>query len=175
MYGEILATQTAHHLREHIEAYLEEVETYYNDNIRLAVPKAINLSSVVGGLFTEFDSILPQYSIDVLGKTVVPEGVSLFTWEYQGQINGMVHANSDQTVTKMCSRHATAVEMFIRNHELLHQFPRDEFKTIGFGFTTIEFSGAEDLGEVEGVPLWMAGFSINISWFTSEDGPFQHA
>jgi len=179
MYHEALAALTAVHLRTHIEAYLTDENAKHSDKTKLVVPKSIDAASVVGGMFIEFDNILPQYGIDVFEKVFIPDNSGdLFTYLYTGQINGLVHASTREAVDKLCKRHGASVERFIREHLTLHEFqgPRlnDEFLVTEFSFTSIQWSGAEDLGEVEGAHTWMAGFSADCAWVTSENGPGQH-
>lgn len=175
MYQEQLAEITGTHLRSHIKAYLLDVGGDFSDGVPLLVPKRIEPASVVGGMISEFDSILPMYGIDVLGKTASQDDTALWSYEYAGQINGLVSSGSREAVDKLIKRHEAAVEMFIRDHRLMHQENNDRFSIIEFAFAGSDFSGAEDLGEHEGSQVWLAGFSINVSWFTSESGPDQHA
>lgn len=177
MFHEQLAKITADHLRSHIKAYLGEVSAGFtgSESTTLIVPKKIDPASVVGGMITEYDKILPQYGIDVLGKTISQDDVALFAYEYAGQINGLVHSGSREAVDRLVKRHATAVELFIRRHQYLHQPVNTGFKFLEMVFAGIDFSGAEDLGEHNNRTVWLAGFSINVSWFTSEDGPIDHA
>lgn len=175
MYGEDLGRYTADHLRTHIKDYLNQVQLRYGGDqvVTLVVPKSIEFTSVVGGTISEFDKILPQYGIDVLGKSPSQDDTSLWSYEYAGQINGVVHAGSREAAHYLMSRHATAVEHFIKEHSILHDFNNPNFKIIEFVFAGTDFSGAEDISEDQS--LWLAGFSINCSWFVSEDGPGQHA
>lgn len=180
MYFEQLARYTSDHLRTHIEAYLNLVNNASSEKIKLVVPKSIEPTSVVGGMFTEFNNILPQYGIDILDKVFIPDtSGDLFTYLYTGQINGLVHASTDDSVDKIAKRHAAAVEGFILDHLNLHenyQAPiHGTFTMMEFNFAETQFSGAEDLGEVEGSHTWMEGFSIDCSWLISEDGPRNHA
>lgn len=175
MFGERIAQETANHLRSHISAYLAEVNDQFTAEVTLVVPKSIEVASVVGGMFTEYDSILPQYGIDVLNKVFLPEGLNLFTYQYEGQINGLVHGNSQAAVDHAIKRHAAAVELFLKRHEVLHELNTDNFSIVGMYFQTVQFSGAEDLGEVEGTQTWVAAFSLDLVWVTSENGPGQHA
>lgn len=175
MYDEFISKYTADHLRTHINAYLSTVNNSLPTQIKLATPKSIESASVVGGLFTTFDEILPQYGIDIMGKTFIPEGRDLYTFEYLGQINGLVHAGSQQEVDKQVKRHSAAVELFVRNHQFLHQYVETNyFQLLEFTFLTVEWSGGEELPEVDGRSQWMAGFSMNVAWLLSEEGPGQH-
>ena len=173
MYHEEVAKWAADHLRTHIRPYLDEVNARFDDGTTLTTPKGIEVASEVGGTFTMFDEILPQYGIDILSK-VFSDGVDLYPYLYSGQINGMVNGQSRQAVDKMITRHSSAVELFIRRHEVAHEFSTDDFRILEIGFDGVQFSGAEDLGEVDGRELWIAGFSIDFSLLTSEDGPGQH-
>lgn len=175
MYQEQIAQYTADHLRTHIGDYLADIFAEFTgqETIELVLPKRIERASVVGGLWTEFDSILPQYGVDILTKSPSSDDASLWTYEYPGQINGMVMASSRDVVDKLCDRHERAVEFFIRQHQFLHNYETENFRMIELVFGTVDFSGAEDVSS-EGVARWLAGFSINASWFVSEEGPQQH-
>lgn len=175
MFEEQIGKWTADHLRTHIEDYLAEVNASASTPITLVVPKAIEVASVVGGLFTEYDNILPQYGIDILGKSFAGMSENLFIYQYDGQINAMVHAGSREAVDMLVKRHAAAIELFIRRHEVVHLYQTNDFSMLDMSFSAKDFSGAEELSEVAGRPLWVAGISINLTWLTSEDGPSQHA
>lgn len=180
MYHEDLARLTADHLRAHIGAYLTAENARHTEKVKLIVPKSIEPASVVGGMFTEFNNILPQYGIDVLDKVFMPDNSGdLFTYLYSGQINGLVHGSTQDSVDKLIKRHSAGVEFFIRNHLTLHESSQTplsaNFALLEFSYLQTQFSGAEDLGEVEGSHTWMAAFSIDCAWLTSEDGPGLHA
>lgn len=175
MYQEDIARQTATHLRSHIKDYLDAISLEYTGDLAvpLIVPKRIDIASSVGGMINEFDQILPQYGIDVLGKSLSPDDASLWDYEYLGQINGLVHAGSREAVDLIIDRHARAVEVFIRQHRLLHKFQNNNFSIVEFVFAGVDFSGAEQISD-ETRTTWLAGFSMNCSWFTSEDSPDDH-
>lgn len=175
MYHEDIARVTANHLRQHISAYLSAISSEYtgDQSVPLIVPKRIDIASVVGGMISEFDQILPQYGIDVLGKTISQDDSALWSYEYPGQINGLVHGGSREAVDYLIARHARAIETFIREHRLLHSFENNNFSILEFSFAGMSFSGAEEISE-EGVSKWLAGVSIDVSWFTSESGPDDH-
>jgi len=178
MYHEQIAKYTADHLRSHIKVYLDEISARYTgkDIIPLVVPKTISATSVVGGMWTQFDQILPQYGIDIFGRQFSQSSENLFLYEYVGQINGMVHASSEDTVDKTIKRHGEAVERFIKEHQLLHQAePNGLFRVIEFGHADTDFSGAEQIQGEENKFVWVAGFSINVAWLISEAAPYQHA
>jgi len=176
MYHEQIAKLTADHLRTHIAAYLAEIEAEYlgTDKVTLVVPKSIDPASVVGGMMTEFDQILPQYGVDVLNKNLGAEIEGLFTYDYAGQINGIVSSTSRDSVDKLCSRHARAVEKFIKEHLFNLHSTDPNFTMIGIGFMGLDCSGAENLGTVNDREIWIAAFSINLIWATSEDTAMQH-
>ena len=177
MYGENVARYTADHLRTHIKDYLDEIAAEYasTNPVTLIVPKSIDVSSVVGGLIDSYDEILPQYGIDTLGKIPSQDDSALWSYEYPGQINGLIHGGSQEAVDLGIKRHERAIEQFIREHRLLHNYvdPAGDFSILEFVFATVDFSGAEDLTTNER-SIWTAGFSVNCSWFTSESGPGQH-
>jgi hypothetical protein len=177
MYQEDIARETTRHLREHIKDYLDDIWAQYTGELTvpLVVPKRIDISSSVGGMINEFDQILPQYGIDILGKAFSPTDESLWSYEYPGQINGLVHGGSRESVDLLIGRHARAVEFFIRQHKLLHEFKTNNFSLLELAFAGVDFSGAEEMVDSEsGGTTWLAGFSINASWFLSEDGPDDH-
>lgn len=176
MYHENLKKLTADHLRTHIKAYLTEVDAQYTGSakINLVLPKSIDASSVVGGIVSEFQNTLPQYGIDISDKLMGQDTSGLWTYQYVGQINGLVNAGSQPSVDKLVDRHAQAVEMFIRRHMYLHKEKNAYFSIFEFDFEGISWSGAENVGGPDG-DVWLAGFSANVSWYTSEDGPDDHA
>lgn len=177
MFQEDLAKYTADHLRTHIEAYLEAVNARFTGakKISLIVPKTIEVASVVGGTISEFQKLLPMYGIDVLNISEAQDSAALYTHEYDGQINGLISSSSRDIADGLIKRHANAVERYVRDHLFLHELKNDYFTVVNFQAGNLEFSGAEDLGEVEGKQIWLAAFSLNVVWFTSEDGPIQHA
>ena len=172
MYQEDLARYTSDHLRSHIKPYLDEVWSEYTapDSVPLIVPKRIDFSSQVGGMITEYDKILPQYGIDILGKDQAPSDDSLWSYIYSGQINGLVSGGSREAVDYLVARHSRAVEAFIRRHWHLHQHENANFRILEFLFSGFDFSGAEDVSTSDR-DIWVAGFSHNVVWLTSEDGP----
>lgn len=176
MFQEQLARLTANHLREHIKDYLDDIssEATADLSVPLLVPKRIDVSSVVGGLISEFAQILPQYGIDITAKHQSTDDSALWSYEYVGQINGLVHGGSREAVDLLISRHARAVEFFIKKHQFLHGYSDDNFKILEFLYVDTDFSGAEDISDSENT-LWLAGFSMNVLWFTSEFGPSDHA
>lgn len=179
MFQEDLAKITADHLRTHIAGYLATVAARYDDSVTLVNPKEIVVASAVGGLIQEFDSILPKYAVDVFGKTYAATGEDLNSWEYSGQVSGLISANSQDTADRIIKRHSAAVETFILNHEGLHQAVdsswNDDFIILSFGFSGLDLSGAEYAGDVNGREIWIAGFSFDCLWMTGEIEGRQHA
>lgn len=175
MFQEDIADWTATHLRTHIEAYLDEVNGRFSIPATLVLPKSIESTSVVGGLISSYNEILPQYGIDCADKEFSEAIGDLYTYQYTGQINGMLHGTSRQAVDTAIKRHGAAVELFIKRHQFLHEYVTDDFSFLELAMGTVSFSGAEDLGVVDGRQLWLAAFSIDVAWFTSEAGPGQHA
>lgn len=176
MFQEDIAQLTADHLRIHIRDNLEYIESRFpNDPIKLVFPKSIECASVVGGLFKDFDRILPAYAIDVWGKAEAITIDNLNTYEYMGQVSGLIAANNRTACDKLVKRHAAAVELFIRTHEFLHEMNNDYFRIIGFLSVDAEFSGAEQIAETKSGQVWIAGFSFDCVWTTSEAAVTQHA
>jgi hypothetical protein len=179
MYQEDLARITADHLRTHIAAYLAVVAARYDDAVPLVNPKGIIVASAVGGLIQEFDSILPKYAVDVFGKTFATTGEDLNSWEYSGQISGLISASSQESADRLVKRHSAAVEAFMLDHESLHQAVgspwNDDFIILSFGFTGVDLSGAEYAGDVNDREIWVAGFSFDCLWMTGEIESRQHA
>lgn len=176
MFQEQIASLTADHLRTHISDNLEFIGSLFpvDDQVKLVLPKSISVASAVGGMFKDFDRILPAYSIDIWGKAEAITIDNLNTYDYAGQISGMISANSRDAADKLVKRHAAAVELFFRTHERLHEMNTSEFRIIFFGFSNTEFSGAEYLSELNGREVWIAGFSFDCIWTTSEASVMQH-
>lgn len=175
MFQEDLARTTADHLRGHIADYLAWVtDRFPDDQVKLVVPKSIEVASAVGGLWQEFDRILPMYGIDIWGKTFSVTVDNLNTWEYVGQISGLLSSNSRTGTDKLVRRHAAAVERFFQQHARMHESYTDDFKLLSLVFIDTEFSGAEYLGELNNREYWIGGFSFDCIWTTSEDPETQH-
>jgi hypothetical protein len=173
MFHEQIAKYTADHLRSHIEGYLVRINEQFTTPATLVVPKSIEPASVVGGMFTAFNEILPQYGIDIVGKNFDESIGDLNTFIYNGQINGMVNANSRAGVDTLALRHAAAVELFIKEHQFMHLYKTDDFSLLEVAFAGLDFSGAEEIN-TDDAQLWVAGFSIDLAWWTSEDAAMQH-
>lgn len=171
MYQEEIASTTADHLRTHIKDYLNAVSAKHSDKLSLVVPRSIDSASIVGGMISELPTKLPAYAIDCLNKSFAGTDENLFIYQYQGQINGMVAAASQDHVDKLTKRHSAAVEWFIREHLGLHALSGDGFTLLEFDYVETDFSGAELVDESADRELWLGAFSINVFWFTSEDGP----
>lgn len=179
MFQEDLAKITADHLRTHVAGYLASVAARYSDVVPLVNPTEIIVASAVGGMIQEFDQILPKYAVDVFGKQFAESGEDLFTWQYSGQISGLISANSQDSADKLVKRHAASVEAFIMDHLHLHQTSSspwvDNFYIVSFGFSNSDYSGAEFAGTVNDREIWIAGFSYDCIWLVSEHDSTQHA
>lgn len=176
MFQEDLAAYTADHLREHIRTYIEAVNDRYTAIDREVVRSKIYIetASLAGGVMSVDLEKLPAYAIDCLDKQAIDVSEDLYTYQYNGHIAGVVIATSQNSADHLVKRHESAVELFVRQHELLHQRSSDYFKILRFFFIGSAFSGAELEGETKRTQNWIAGFRVDVGWITSEDGPVQH-
>lgn len=180
MYHEEIGYITGEHLRSHIKEYLQELEARYGDGVKLALPKAIESTKPVGGVFNTSLAQMPAYAIEVGGKTLsAVSNNGLWEYAYDGYITGIVTGNSEDAVNKLVNRHEQAVEMFIKRHAFLHnigaQVAGNEFTIVELGFRDADFSGGEMVREkAGGREAWIAGFRNTLVWVVSEDGPGQH-
>jgi len=173
MFQEKIAKITADHLRTHIAAYLDEVNSQFEDNdiVKLVVPKKIEVAGQVGGVVNELPENLPHYAVDCLTKSFGGVREDLWTYSYDGHFAGMVSATNQSAVDKLTKRHAAAIEKFVRQHFHLHAYTDDDFTLLQMVFLASDFSGAEPVGEVNGRELWLGAFRLDVTWGTSEDGP----
>jgi hypothetical protein len=169
-----LSIITRDHLRQHIEGYIDEVNGWYDTPITNVLPKRIELASMAGGVFAAPEDQLPYYGVDCITKALAQRPENLYCYEYNGHIAGLVSAGSRDGVDDLVKAHAAAVELFVRNHTLLHQSAEDQFTILEFGFLAATFSGAEPRFIEDNRELWIAGFEVTTFWQTSEDGPGQH-
>ena len=174
MFQKQLATITRDDLRLHIEGYIGEVNDWYDTPISNVLPKRIELASMAGGVFAAPEDQLPYYGVDCITKQIAQRPDNLFCYEYNGHIAGLVSAGSRDGVDDLVKLHSAAVELFVRNHALLHQFVNPNFSILEFGFLANTFSGAEPRFIEDNRELWIAGFEVTTFWHTSEDGPRQH-
>ena len=176
MFQEDIAQLTADHLRTHIRGYLDTVNASYapTKKITLVMPKDIIVASQIGGLIVEANEVLPQYGIDILGKQIGGTFEDLILYSYNGQINGLVNSTSQQGADTLVKRHARAVEHFVRDHKFLHFENNDNFRIMEVQWLGMEVSGAEPIGLGPDRELWVAGFSHDVVWVTSEDDMAQH-
>jgi len=176
MFQEDLAAYTADHLREHIEAYVEAINNRFpaTDREVVRTPVLIETSSLAGGVMAVELEKLPAYAVDCLDKQFIDVSENLYTYQYTGHIAGVVIANSQKSADHLVKRHESAVEKFIREHELLHKLTNADFTILRFYFLASAFSGAELEGETKRTQNWIAGFRCDVNWIVSESGPSQH-
>lgn len=178
MYQEEVAEIVEQHLRTHLAAYLAEVSALYGDGIKLQMPKSIETSNLVGGVYNATPEQMPAYAIDIIDKQFLGEVAdSLWTYGYNGHIAGVVSAGSESAANKLVKRHEQATELFIRRHNFMHQLQSskgNDFRFKELGFAGAAFSGAE-LADETNRQVWIAGFRIDLLLVISESGPDQHA
>lgn len=181
MFYEAIAQKTADHFRDHIEDYLETISDGFtgSDQITMVVPK-INSATLVGGVMQADVEDLPLLGIDCVDKSDIPSNESLWLYGYQGAIAGLVSASSADEVDRLAKRYAAAVEKFVKEHAFLadHTTGRpmgtNDFTLREFTYFGTSFSGAILVELEEQNPLWLDGFTCNVSWVTSEDQYKQH-
>jgi hypothetical protein len=173
MYFKPIARITKDHLASHIETYLEEVNDP-SDTLSLAMPKVIEISSVIGGVIGQFDKTMPRYAVDCLGKTLSETNEDINTYVYNGQITGIVSGRSAQVVDDLIKAHCAACELFVKNHLYIDHADKSKFAIQAMGFVSANFSGAMEIEKAPAAPVWIAAFDINISWLVSEDAAKQH-
>jgi hypothetical protein len=179
MFQEEIAALTATHLRGHLNTYLDYVESLYSDGIKLQYPKSIETENLVGGVYNTKVTDMPAYAIDIISKGFSEFTENLYLYNYEGHIAGVMTAQDEQAANRICKRHEQATEMFVKDHEFLHELtstktPPNDFKMQGMGFVGAAFSGAEMVAEQENRQTWIAGFRIDLLWVVSEGGPHQH-
>jgi hypothetical protein len=175
MFQEAIAKQTAEYLRGHLEEYLQTVASRFTgtDRLTLKVPD-IKSSTLVGGAMQADIKDLPAIGVDCLDKQEIPSGESLCYYQYDGAIAGLISASSAGDVDRLAKRHASAIELFVREHQFLHQFSTPDFSMREFIYVNTTFSGAIQLELEEEKPIWVDGFTHNVLWITSEDQYRQH-
>jgi hypothetical protein len=179
MYQEEIANLTATHLRDHIGAYLTEVNAIYHDGVKLQFPKTIETANLVGGVYNTTTDKMPAYAVDIIEYTfdgVDPEG--LYLYNYSGHIAGVVTGGAEATVNAIIKRHEQAVALFVKRHLHFHQMTSqlgNDFRIIEFNFFGSAFSGAERVDEKNQRQIWIAGFRTDIVWAVSEGGGGDHA
>lgn len=178
MYQEEIANLTADHLRTHLTAYLAEVQARYNDAVKMQFPKSIQTDNLVGGVYNAAVGNMPAYAIDVITKAFAGENInSLWLYNYEGHIAGIVSAQGEVAANKLAKRHEQVVETFVKQHEFMHQTQSalgNDFRLQGLGFAGAGFSGAEMIDEENDRQTWIAGFRVDLLWVVSENGPGQH-
>ena len=182
MFQEQLAERTAEHLRLHIRDYLDEIDDLFtgSNKIGLKLPN-IDSSTLVGGVMQAPPDKLPLLSVDSVEKIEIPSNESLCYYEYSGAIAGLMSASDATTVDKMTKRYAGAVEKFISQHQYLVDHDTNQpLQDIGFMIREFRYGGTGLSGAMEvrfeDAPntLWVDGFTIPVTWVTSEDQYRQH-
>lgn len=182
MFQEEVANLTAIHFRSHFDGYRDIIQARYPDAVKLQLPKKVETDNLVGGVYNAKVSEMPAYAVDIIDKAFAGNtDESLWLYQYQGHIAGVVSGSGEQSVNRLVKRHEQIAEMFVREHEFLHaresafiDDPND-FSIREMGFAGAAFSGAELIGEEQNRQTWIAGFRIDLVWIVSESGPYQHA
>lgn len=172
MYEKQIAQVTREHLVSHLPELLAEVERL--DQLKLIMPKAVEISSIVGGIMDHKQ--MPAYALDVQTKELSAVNDNLWEYNYVGQITGMVSGKTSIEVDDLVKGHKSAVELFcVRHHEAVFTTADPHFTIMGFEFSQSDFSGAIDRTTDPRKPFWIAAFQIGIAWLVSEEPPMQHA
>jgi hypothetical protein len=178
VYYEHVASLTRDHIRDHLRALLDEVNAESMNKVHLELPKGFEVSSILGGVVGMSRSSLPALAIDSASKQLAPDNDNVWTWLYNGQISGMVVADTPSLVETLSRRYAAAIEKFIKAHAR-SPFPAAydpttyPFRVSGFGLSTIDLIGAANVPEGE-QSIWVDGFRIEVAWKVIEEGPGQH-
>ena len=173
MFFEQIGEYTRAHLMTHLQAELAAEEDRHDDNIKLIMPKTMDVASMVGGVMQVARETLPQVAINILNKQSSPTAEDVYAYAYPGQMIVMVGGRDSDTVDKLGFRYASVFERLIKKHPHLHQESQDEFTLIGWVWNGTTFSGAMQL-EREDSPvgeLWTQAVGLTVSWITSEFGP----
>lgn len=172
MFQEQIAKLTAEHLRTHIRDYLDTIDSKFSgtDKVELRTPQ-IDVRSLAGGLLVADLDKIPRYSVDCINKSLMQSTDSLWTYQYEGSIAGLISAGDLTSSDRMVKRHAGAVELFLKQHQFFKGISQgDDFLVIELAFSSTNLSGSMEVEK----DLWVAGFSTSIFWAVSEDGPGQH-
>ena len=175
MWYEEIADATASHLSTHIQQYLLDVEAKHSDGLGLIQPRTIETANLVGGVYSaELDS-LPAYAVDVMNREVVPSMDDAWLYQYSGHIAMIIIAPSEAAANRICKRHLHAVELFVNEHQFMHELViNDECSIHEFGFAGSALSGAAPV-TVNEKEAWVAGARVDVVWVTRETGLSQHA
>lgn len=175
MFQEAIAKLTSEHLRTHIQAYLSDLEISHTgtDKIGLKVP-VVSAETLVGGVMSADVDELPIIGVDCVEKQDLPSNESLCYYQYSGAVVGLIGATDEVIADKMIKRYQSAAELFIRDHRFLHLESNDDFMIREFLFVNTSFSGSMEVELEEQRRLWVAGFTTNVLWVTSEDQYRQH-
>jgi hypothetical protein len=175
MFQEFIARRTAEHFREHVDDYILVVRDKFagSDKLTLSQPE-ITHSTLVGGIMQAELDRLPIIGVDCVDKAEIPSNESLYYCRYDGAFAGLVSASSSDEVDKLCKRYATLSELYVKDHQFLHAYETDDFTFREFYYVNTSMSGAMEVELEEQQPIWIAGFTMNVQWVTSEDQGRQH-
>lgn len=175
MFQEQIAQHTAEHFRTHVEAILDEIRAGFTgtDKLTTAVPEVTD-DTLVGGVMQVELERLPIIGIDCSEKQEIPSGESLYYCQYTGAFAGLVSAPSANEADRLCKRYAAAAEMFVREHQFLHGYSTTNFTFRELYYINTQLSGAMEVELEKDERSWVAGFTMNVAWVTSEDQPRQH-
>lgn len=180
MFQEALGKLTSEHLRTHLEAYLTDIQALYtgSDKLKLTVP-TVSDKTLVGGVMSADIDELPIIGVDCVEKQEIPSNESLYLYQYGGSIVGLVRGQDASQADRLVKRYNRAIELFVKKHQYLHDTNTSsplstEFGIREFLYTDTTFSGSMELELEEEKRVWVAGFTCNVLWFTSEDSYEQH-
>ena len=178
MFQEQIASITAAELRGHLEEYLDDIDELFtgSDKMGLRMPEVSAISLVGGVMQARIDS-LPLVAVDCLDKTVVPSNESLYLYQYEGAIVGLIEASNDDIADRRVKRYAAATEKFVKEHQYLHEDIPNNTKPFTFReflYMATRFSGSMEVTSEDGPSRWIAAYIIEVLWVTSEDGERQH-
>lgn len=178
MYQEEIAKLTAAHLHYHLPSLVAIIQSRYPDAVKIQLPKSVETSNLVGGVYNATPDKMPAYALDIITKSFGgADDKGLWIYNYEGHIAGVISSNSESSANLIIKRHEQTVEGFVKGHEFMHSHEsviNNDFKITGLGFVGAAFSGAE-LINAKDREIWIAGFRIDLLWVVSEDGPHQHA
>lgn len=179
MFQEAIGKLTSDHLRESIAGLLTTIEALHTgqDAIHLPVP-TVSDKTLVGGVMAADVDELPIIGVDCVEKQEIPSNESLFLYQYDGAIVGLVKGQDSSVVDRMVKRYQRAAETYVRTHQYLHDSASNplssEFLIREFIYVKTSFSGSMEVELEEQRKIWIAGFTCNVVWITSEDSYRQH-
>jgi hypothetical protein len=175
MFQEEIGELTSEHFRTHIEDYLDTIETSFTGTniLKLTVP-TVSDKTLVGGVMQVKIEDLPVLGVDCMDKTELPSNESLCYYQYDGALAGVVKGSDASIADRLAKRYQKAVEKFVKEHQYLHLQTNSNFMMREFLYTGTTFSGSMEVELEDEQPIWVAGFTTNVLWFTSEDYYRQH-